>query len=132
MAAAVSDFRPRAVANSKIKKSENEGTLELQLVENPDVLKEIVGRRLENQLIIGFAAETTHGDESELIRLGIEKLHRKGCDFIFANDVSTDAEFGSVTTVGYLLRAGAEPVKFAGHKSTVAESILRAILRQSL
>ncbi|MGQ3477638.1 bifunctional phosphopantothenoylcysteine decarboxylase/phosphopantothenate--cysteine ligase CoaBC [Paenibacillus sp. TY11] len=87
MAAAVADYRPREVAQTKIKKKDSVFTLEL--VKNVDIL-ESLGRSKKHQFLIGFAAET-----GNLETYAIDKLERKNCDLIVANDVTVDgAGFG--------------------------------------
>lgn len=85
--AAVADYRVAKVAEQKIKKTGD--TLTLTLVKNPDILgsaRSVFGFR---GLLVGFAAET-----EELAEHATEKLHRKGCDLLVANDVSrTDIAF---------------------------------------
>jgi phosphopantothenoylcysteine decarboxylase/phosphopantothenate--cysteine ligase len=81
-AAAVSDFRPAIIGQNKIKKRVGE-TPVINLVENPDILKTLSSHKNRPQLVIGFAAETEN-----LVENAHEKLKRKGCDFILANDVS--------------------------------------------
>jgi phosphopantothenoylcysteine decarboxylase/phosphopantothenate--cysteine ligase len=81
MAAAVSDYAPRA-AGSKLKKTGDGLTLHLD--EGPDILAGL-GKRKGDRLLVGFAAET---DDVE--RHAREKLARKNLDFIVANDVSRD------------------------------------------
>jgi phosphopantothenoylcysteine decarboxylase/phosphopantothenate--cysteine ligase len=89
-AAAVADYRPAAPAEQKIKKHGE--TLTLELVKNPDILLEI-GKRKTNQFIVGFAAETENLEKNAL-----DKLQRKNCDLLVANDVTVDgAGFGSDT-----------------------------------
>ncbi|MCB5174923.1 MULTISPECIES: bifunctional phosphopantothenoylcysteine decarboxylase/phosphopantothenate--cysteine ligase CoaBC [Microvirga] len=82
-AAAVADWRVANAGEQKIKK--NGGALpELSLTENPDILATI-SRRNEGRppLMVGFAAETEH-----VIEHAKQKLAKKGCDLIVANDVS--------------------------------------------
>ncbi|MGQ4678040.1 bifunctional phosphopantothenoylcysteine decarboxylase/phosphopantothenate--cysteine ligase CoaBC [Paenibacillus polymyxa] len=87
MAAAVADYRPREVAQTKIKKKDSVFTLEL--VKNVDIL-ESLGRSKKHQFLIGFAAET-----GNLETYAIGKLERKNCDLLAANDVTVDgAGFG--------------------------------------
>ncbi|MGS5020645.1 bifunctional phosphopantothenoylcysteine decarboxylase/phosphopantothenate--cysteine ligase CoaBC [Paenibacillus sp. JJ1683] len=87
MAAAVADYRPREVAQTKIKKKDSVFTLEL--VKNVDIL-ESLGRSKKHQFLIGFAAET-----GNLETYAIDKLERKNCDLLAANDVTVDgAGFG--------------------------------------
>ena len=80
-AAAVADYRPAAVANSKIKK--NDETMALTLVRNPDILASARSAMKFAGILIGFAAET---ENLEANARG--KLERKGCDLVVANDVS--------------------------------------------
>ncbi|MGO9243300.1 MAG: phosphopantothenoylcysteine decarboxylase [Verrucomicrobiia bacterium] len=102
MAAAVSDFRPKTAAGSKVKKGSFNGVLELE--PTPDILAEL-GRRKKSQVLVGFAAET---DDVE--KHAREKLTRKGLDFIVANDASAfDAETNRVT----ILSADGEVEKLA-------------------
>ena len=80
-AAAVADYRPVNVPEQKIKKTGD--TLTLELVKNPDILgsaREVFGYK---GTLIGFAAETENVEDNAR-----EKLKRKGCDFVVANDVS--------------------------------------------
>lgn len=89
-AAAVADYRPKERAGQKIKKKD--GSLVLELVRNPDILKEL-GERKTHQILVGFAAETERVLEYEA-----GKLKKKNLDFIVANDVSrTDAGFSADT-----------------------------------
>jgi phosphopantothenoylcysteine decarboxylase/phosphopantothenate--cysteine ligase len=80
-AAAVSDYRPKRVAAEKIKKHGE--TLTLELERTPDVLGSMRGAFGFTGFLVGFAAET-----EDLIANARQKLHRKGCDMVIANDVS--------------------------------------------
>ncbi len=90
MAAAVSDYRPKGTSPEKIKKSQAELTLPLEL--NPDILRE-AGQRKERRLLIGFAAET-----ESLLANARKKLAEKNLDLIVANDVSLPGAGFSVDT----------------------------------
>lgn len=79
--AAVADYRVASVAGEKIKKSEDE--LTLRLVKNPDILGSARGVFGFEGLLVGFAAET-----NDLAKHALDKLRRKKCDLIVANDVS--------------------------------------------
>jgi phosphopantothenoylcysteine decarboxylase / phosphopantothenate---cysteine ligase len=82
-AAAVADWRLAEPGREKIKKTAA-GPPALKLVENPDILAQVAHRKSKRpKLVIGFAAET-----QGLIAHAKEKLKRKGCDWIVANDVS--------------------------------------------
>jgi phosphopantothenoylcysteine decarboxylase/phosphopantothenate--cysteine ligase len=81
MAAAVADYRPRRVAEHKLKKSAD--LLTLELVPTDDILESLrVHPRRTRVLVVGFAAETDH-----LLANAAEKLRRKGLDLIVLNDV---------------------------------------------
>ncbi len=79
--AAVADYRVAEMAASKIKKSGD--TLTLTLIQNPDILGDARGEFGFGGVLVGFAAET-----DELERHALDKLRRKGCDLLVANDVS--------------------------------------------
>lgn len=133
MAAAVSDFRPAEVAESKMKKGQADDALStLHLVENPDVLKGLVAARDCAELpaecvIVGFAAETGDADKSAL-EYAQEKFARKGCDVLMANEVGRDKTFGQKSNEGWILRSGQEPLRVEhGSKQVVAAQILAAV-----
>ena len=100
MAAAVADFRPSDVSDHKIKKTTSAPTA-IELRTNPDVLTTLTAARTPGQIFIGFAAETIGGDE--LILAGRDKLQRKGCDLLVANDVSGGQVFGQSTTAAIIV-----------------------------
>lgn len=82
-AAAVADWRVAAMSDEKIKKT-GSGAPQLDLVENPDILKTIATRETNRpKIVVGFAAETEN-----VIENAKKKLAAKGCDLIVANDVS--------------------------------------------
>jgi phosphopantothenoylcysteine decarboxylase/phosphopantothenate--cysteine ligase len=116
MAAAVADFRPKAYAAAKIKKTHaatvdggpDESAPTIELVRNPDILAGLVEDRgaADRPLIVGFAAET--GDDTgSVLDLARAKLARKGCDLLVANEVGVDKAFGTdANTVHLLFRDG--------------------------
>ncbi|MGM9993699.1 MAG: bifunctional phosphopantothenoylcysteine decarboxylase/phosphopantothenate--cysteine ligase CoaBC [Candidatus Avigastranaerophilus sp.] len=81
MAAAVSDYRVKNRQTQKIKKDGN--SLVIELIENPDILKEMSKIKGENRIVVGFCAESQN-----LIENAKEKIQKKGCDYICANDIS--------------------------------------------
>lgn len=83
MVAAVSDYYVANRSNQKIKKQQNELGLTLELLENPDILKKLGHSKREEQIVIGFAAETTN-----VLEYAKAKLEKKKADVIIANDVS--------------------------------------------
>jgi phosphopantothenoylcysteine decarboxylase/phosphopantothenate--cysteine ligase len=102
MAAAVADFRPKAVADAKLKK--DQGIPELLLEPTPDVLAELGERRRPGQVLVGFAAET-HDVEAA----GRAKLERKRADLLVANLVGREGTgFGSDTNEAAILSAAGD------------------------
>jgi phosphopantothenoylcysteine decarboxylase / phosphopantothenate---cysteine ligase len=81
MAAAVADFRPKAVADAKLKKAD--GVPDVILEPTPDILAGLGRRKRPEQTLVGFAAET-----GDVWAPATDKLVRKGLDLIVANDVS--------------------------------------------
>ena len=80
-AAAVADYRPANVPDQKIKKTGE--TMTIELVRNPDVLGSTRSEFGFTGTLVGFAAETENLESNAR-----DKLTRKGCDLIVANDVS--------------------------------------------
>ncbi len=105
MTAAVADWRPQIVANSKIKKEKDAAAPSIRLVENPDILATLSRHARRPRLVIGFAAETDN-----VVPYAIEKRARKGCDWIVANDVSpaTGIMGGDRNTVHIVTANGVE------------------------
>jgi phosphopantothenoylcysteine decarboxylase / phosphopantothenate---cysteine ligase len=102
LSAAVADWRVDVVATGKIKKTPG-GPPKLSLIENPDILAEVSRAGPQRpRLVVGFAAET-----GDLVARARDKLSRKGCDWIVANDVSADV-FGAEANAVTLIRAGGE------------------------
>lgn len=87
MAAAVADYRPKEVAEEKIKKGETEG-FTIELVKNPDILKHCGSIKKPNQLLVGFALETNNEEANAQ-----KKLVGKNADMIVLNSLN-DAEAG--------------------------------------
>jgi phosphopantothenoylcysteine decarboxylase/phosphopantothenate--cysteine ligase len=124
MAAAVADYRPEQVSQSKIKKEIEGDSLELRLVKNPDILSALAESRRPGQVIIGFAAETEEDDET-MLELGRAKVARKGSDFLVINRVGWNEGFASERNeVVVVDAAGAIVTKAAGTKLSVADRIL--------
>ncbi|MFB6365087.1 bifunctional phosphopantothenoylcysteine decarboxylase/phosphopantothenate--cysteine ligase CoaBC [Paenibacillus elgii] len=99
-AAAVADYRPVEQAEHKIKKNEDEMTM--RLVKNPDIAQAVGERKKPSQLLVGFAAETQH-----LETFAQEKLKKKRCDLLVANDVTMEgAGFSTDTNVVRIYDSG--------------------------
>ncbi|MGH3942129.1 MAG: bifunctional phosphopantothenoylcysteine decarboxylase/phosphopantothenate--cysteine ligase CoaBC [Pseudonocardiaceae bacterium] len=126
MAAAVADFRPAEPRQSKMKKSGADPP-PMSLMLNPDVLAELVVRRLPGQVIVGFAAET--GDfEGDVLAHGRVKLARKGADLMVVNPVGVGSAFDVEHNSGWLIAAdGAESVLPEGPKVVLASYVWDAV-----
>ncbi|MGC9188741.1 MAG: bifunctional phosphopantothenoylcysteine decarboxylase/phosphopantothenate--cysteine ligase CoaBC [Sulfurihydrogenibium sp.] len=80
MNAAVADFSPKDYSQQKLKKDKEKTVIELK--PNPDILKFLGENKKENQILVGFAAESQNIEENAL-----DKLKRKNLDYIIANPV---------------------------------------------
>ncbi|MBG6054249.1 phosphopantothenoylcysteine decarboxylase/phosphopantothenate--cysteine ligase [Salinibacterium sp. CAN_S4] len=124
MAAAVADYRPERVAESKIKKDSQGDVLDLRLIRNPDILMSLAEHRIPGQLIVGFAAET-EPDDTALLAIGREKIARKGSDLLVINRVGWTEGFASAdNSVSVLDATGAVVTATNGTKLSVANRIL--------
>ena len=123
-AAAVADWRVEA-APDKIKKQQGGGAPALALVENPDILARVAAREAGRPaLVVGFAAETR-----DLLRHAREKLARKGCDLIVANDVSAGVFGADENEVHIVSAKGVESWPRLG-KEEVAARLVRLLGRE--
>jgi phosphopantothenoylcysteine decarboxylase / phosphopantothenate---cysteine ligase len=96
--AAVADYRPKAPATSKIKKTEAD--LEIILEKTTDILSDVSAHRHEGLIVVGFAAETNNVEAYARSKMG-----RKDLDMIVANDVSKqDIGFGTDDNKAFILR----------------------------
>ncbi len=122
MAAAVADYRVKQYSEQKMKKTSDD-TLTLELVKNPDILQELCKKKT-NQIIVGFCAESEN-----LLENAKEKINKKGCDFLVANDISRkDIGFGADDNEVVLLdkNGGVKRLEKAS-KSVIARKILEYI-----
>ncbi|PID22584.1 bifunctional phosphopantothenoylcysteine decarboxylase/phosphopantothenate--cysteine ligase CoaBC [Sporosarcina sp. P3] len=122
--AAVADYRPKNIHGQKMKKKDGDDVLELE--RTTDILQTL-GKRKENQLLIGFAAETT-----DAITYGQKKLESKNLDYIIVNDVTDPGGgFGSDTNVVTLLSREGEVIPFSAMpKVQLAKQLFETILQQ--
>lgn len=81
MVAAVSDYRVKEYSEEKIKK--NSEVMNILLIKNPDILYELGSLKSENQVLVGYAAETEN-----IIENGRSKLIRKNLDLLILNEIS--------------------------------------------
>jgi phosphopantothenoylcysteine decarboxylase/phosphopantothenate--cysteine ligase len=125
MAAAVVDFRPALSADHKIKKSEGQEQMRVDLELTPDILSELAAARRAEQTVVGFAAE--HGDGA--LAYGRDKLRRKGLDAIVVNDISrTDIGFDAADNEVVIVTAARETPVPKGPKEQVARAVLDAVV----
>jgi phosphopantothenoylcysteine decarboxylase / phosphopantothenate---cysteine ligase len=119
MAAAVADYRPATRSESKIKKTPA-APEPIRLVRNPDILRELSGRRLRaGQVIVGFAAET-----GDLLGNGRAKLAAKGCDLLVVNKVGAGIGFGVSDNEAVILAADGTQTRVPlGPKEALADVI---------
>jgi len=104
MAAAVADFRPKAVAAEKLKKEQ--GVPDLVLEPTADILAELGATRGPTQVLVGFAAET-----GDVEAAGREKLRRKGLDLVVTNRVGAEGTgFGAETNLAAIVSADGDDV----------------------
>jgi phosphopantothenoylcysteine decarboxylase/phosphopantothenate--cysteine ligase len=122
--AAVADYRPQVVAKQKIKKTKN--VLNLKLVKNPDILRELGKKKKLKQILVGFAAETRNS-----LAFAREKLKSKNCDWMIVNDVAKKGiGFGSNENAVTLLNKDGTSQKLPKNsKQKIAQQILKLLLR---
>lgn len=117
-AAAVADYRPRVTADEKLKKKDEELSVELERTE--DILAWLGAHRREGQVLCGFSMETEH-----LLENSRTKLEKKKIDMIVANNLKQEgAGFGTDTNVVTLLtKEGTEELPLLS-KEDVADRLL--------
>lgn len=122
MAAAVADYRVKQHAVQKIKKTD-ENEISLTLIKNPDILKHLCETKT-HQTVVGFCAESEN-----LIENAKEKIIKKGCDYLIANDISRkDIGFSSdYNEVTILTRDGGVKKLERADKYTIARRIFEEI-----
>jgi phosphopantothenoylcysteine decarboxylase / phosphopantothenate---cysteine ligase len=124
-AAAVSDWRPQAIAASKVKKRDGDETL--HLVRTPDILAAVgsrYGGRAGAPVLVGFAAET-----EDVVDNAREKLLRKRCDLVVGNLVGRSAGSGFAGDTNRVAIVSGEAVSEAeGTKDAVADAILDRVM----
>ena len=122
-AAAVADYRPKNVANQKIKK--NDATFSIELEKTKDILASL-GEQKKNQFLIGFALET----ENE-IEHAKQKIQKKNLDLIVLNSLNDEgAGFGKATNkVTFISKEFAIEPKELKSKEEVAQDIINKVIQ---
>ncbi len=121
-AAAVSDYRPASALKQKIK--DREPSVTLELVRNPDIIAKVAQRTPQRPaIVIGFALET-----HDLMKNALEKLQRKGLDWVVANQENNiGKKRGSAT----LLSRWGEKIPLGSmSKKKLARKIWEALLKR--
>jgi phosphopantothenoylcysteine decarboxylase/phosphopantothenate--cysteine ligase len=123
--AAVADYRPKVAATEKIKDSRSQLILELE--PNPNILRDSVAQKRDDQVIVGFALETDHFEEH-----AAEKLAKSGADALLLNaPVAADSGFGRDCVRFALVEKGKPvPPLAMGEKVDLAETILNFCLER--
>lgn len=122
MAAAVADYKVENYSEEKIKK--NSENLTLKLVKNKDILKEASKFKKDNQIFVGFAAESHNVEEN-----AINKMKEKKLDLIVANDISRkDIGFDSNDNEVTIYFSSGDKLKIDKmDKKKVADKIIKII-----
>ena len=120
MSAAVADARPVHQSSEKIKK---DSFHEIELIQNPDLLASLAGRK-RGQVIIAFAAETSLDIEGAK-----EKMKRKSADILYLNDVSGGDIFNSEMTHGKIFTSDGKIVEVA---QTTKDTLAHLLLTEAL
>ncbi|HEX3030280.1 MAG TPA: bifunctional phosphopantothenoylcysteine decarboxylase/phosphopantothenate--cysteine ligase CoaBC, partial [Clostridia bacterium] len=123
MVAAVADYKCINIADKKIKKKEDK--MNLELVKNPDIAREL-GKVKGDRILVGFSAET-----NELITNAKAKLEAKNLDMIVANDVTMQgAGFGTDTNIVKLIKKDGSIKNLPMmSKDNVADEILNEVIK---
>lgn len=123
-AAAVADYRPKAYHQDKVKREVSGETLNLSLIRNPDIAATLCKRKRTNQLVVGFALETSAGiDEAT------RKMEEKNFDIIVLNSLQDKgAGFGLETNKITILSRNQQAKQFPlKEKSAVAKDIMKEV-----
>lgn len=120
MSAAIADVRPAETSALKLDK---ENLTVIDLVRNPDITSSLTTHK-SKQVVIGFAAQTS-ADIGDGLFLAAKKLQEKRLDFIYFNDVTAGAIFGSDNTHGVILSSEGASTPFPeASKLTLAHKLL--------
>jgi phosphopantothenoylcysteine decarboxylase/phosphopantothenate--cysteine ligase len=121
--AAVADYKPKFISDTKIKKKED--TFTIELVKNVDIAAEFGKIKKAKQLSVGFALETNNELEN-----AADKLKRKNFDMVVLNSMNdSGATFGYDTNKVTIIKSNEEPLKYElKPKNEVANDIVEQIL----
>lgn len=126
MAAAVADYRPKNKRQQKLKKETQD--LKLELERTKDILQQLGVNKSDEQLLVGFAAETNH-----LLSNARKKLNKKQLDFIVANDISkSEVGFASDENQVTIVSEEEEQEIKKADKLKVASEIVAYIIKNAI
>ena len=124
-AAAVADYRPKTISEQKVKKTDEELSIEMERTD--DILKYLGEHKRANQFLCGFSMETEHMLENSRM-----KLKKKNLDMIVANNVKVEgAGFAGDTNIVTLITADDETQLPLLSKEETAVEIMNKILEQT-
>lgn len=125
MAAAVADYTPQEVYHDKLKKKED--SFQLHLIKTRDILQHVGTIKMQHQVLVGFALETTNEEENAMA-----KLVKKNADFIVLNSLRDgSAGFGKDTNkVTIFDKDGTAHAFEAKSKKDVAKDIVDLIIKK--
>ena len=124
-AAAVGDFRAKKYRDHKIKRG-SKNSINVELVQNPDIAAEVGRLKREGQVLIGFAAESDNVTANAR-----DKLSRKNLDYILANDITAEGSgFAVNTNTLRVIPADSQKLEqvFTGLKEDVAFDVWSYVL----
>ena len=123
-AAAVADYRPKYAADEKVKKKDDEMSLELELERTEDILGYLGNHKKEGQFLCGFSMETEN-----MLENSRKKLEKKNLDLIVANNLKqAGAGFGTDTNIVTLISASDTVQLPMMRKEEVADKLLSYII----
>jgi phosphopantothenoylcysteine decarboxylase/phosphopantothenate--cysteine ligase len=124
--AAVADYRPTAIAEQKIKKTDDNNQMTIELVKNPDIVASVAAMTAFRPFTVGFAAET-----QDVARYARGKLINKNLDMICANDVSIEGQgFNSQNNALTLYWRDGEQSLTLASKAKLAYDVIKTIQQQ--
>ena len=123
-AAAVADYRPKNIADAKIKKT-NQNFLTLELEKTPDILSNVSNNRHDGLLVVGFAAET-----NDVLNYARSKMSKKNLDLVVANDITkAGAGFNADTNIATIISRDATIDLPLMAKRELADKILDEVIK---
>ncbi|NUW69005.1 bifunctional phosphopantothenoylcysteine decarboxylase/phosphopantothenate--cysteine ligase CoaBC [Vibrio coralliilyticus] len=121
--AAVADYRPQAISEQKIKKTDDSEQMTITMVKNPDIVASVASMTQQRPFTVGFAAET-----QDVEHYARTKLTKKNLDMICANDVSVEGQgFNSNDNAINLYWKDGEQSLTLASKQQIAKQILTII-----